>query len=271
MGRPVFFEKNKLDLDLGTRVTITVTDAIATDNGQAFVNYLRDRKNDTGFATTGSTDAAGTLFEFDFGDLVTIDRLLLIGMNFKAYTAQYWNGVGWTAFSTPIVETVNTDTEKLHEFNSVEIERFRVQVNGTFVANDDKFWSQIIATEYVGEFVSFQPNIEDFVLGKNKRTIKMLSGKGKVTRHVGGAQMRIRKNNVTSDADLSLLETLHDYYDGFLVWPSGGDITDFPTQRRGWRKKDIFFMNIETELNASWEAGRYRWGMPVDPVLIEVI
>ena len=81
----MIFEKNKIDIDLDTYVTITVTDSVASDNGQTVVDYLRNRNNYSGWGTAGSTDAANTQLDVVFPETEITD-LLLVEHNLKAYT-----------------------------------------------------------------------------------------------------------------------------------------------------------------------------------------
>jgi hypothetical protein len=269
-----FFKKNRIDLDLGSLVTISITDAVASDAGNGSVNYLRDRSNDTGWGTVASTDAANTQIDVDMGDLQVIDNLFFFGINWKAYTCKYYdtNTSTYIDFSTPISVSGNSAAEKNHVFNSVEIQKFRIIITGTMTVDDDKQAAQIIATEKIGEFTQVEPWFADFQLGKNKRSLKLISGKGRVIRNVGGVSGKIVRNNVTTDADLSLIETLHDYRDGFLVYPSGGTINQFrnSTPHPGWRLKDMYLMAVASELPAEFDQGRYKNGIHVEMSLIEV-
>jgi len=98
---PSFFRKNRIDLDVDG-ITITVTDATATDKGDNFVDFVRNRKNSSGWATTGSNDAANTEFLIVSTDEYSLTDIFLFNHNFKAYTIQYWNGSSFVDFSTPI-------------------------------------------------------------------------------------------------------------------------------------------------------------------------
>ena len=55
----IIWERNKIDLT-NPNVVITVTDATADNDGQDFVDLMRNRRNDSGWATTQSNDAANT-------------------------------------------------------------------------------------------------------------------------------------------------------------------------------------------------------------------
>lgn len=266
MGYPAFYEKNKIDMDVGDRVTITVTDSVATDAGNDFVDYLRNRDNTSGWATTGSTDAANTQLDILFGESHEIDRILLIGINWKTYTIQYWNGSAYVDFSTAISETVNADSEKEHSFTDVETERIRIIITGTMTANDDKVATQIIVTQHIGTLNS-EPFLADVEVSKNRRTVEMLSGKKKIQRNVGAHSFVLQKAALTNSADLTVLETLHEYHHGFLVWPCAGT----SRSRVFWRKKDIFLMNLASELRPEFNEGRFGWGMNVSLQFVEVI
>jgi hypothetical protein len=265
-----FFEKNKIDLTFDN-VAITVTDLVATDSGQAFVNLMRNRRNDSGWTTTDSTDAANTELIFDFGDLVEINRIFLIQHNLKAYTIQYWDGAAYQNFSTPISETNNSAVDKLHEFNNVETSRVKLVITGTMVADDDKFISQFVATQEIGQFQVMQPRIEDARVSRNRKVLKSLSGKAKIMRSSGFIEFKFSQTGVTNDNDLTLLETLHDYYDGFLVWISGGDVSQFRNERIAYRLKDLIFMNITTEYQPEWKNGFYNQGIDVKFNMTEVL
>jgi hypothetical protein len=266
----LFFEKNKIDLDLGTKVTITVTDAVASDTGQSYVDYMRNRDNSSGWSTTESTDAANTTLVVAFGETHTISEVLAIGQNWKSYTIKYWNGSAWADFSTPIAETVNAEADKHHSFTPVDTDQLQIIITGTMTADDDKRCAQLIVTERIGR-LNTQPSIEAIEIGKNRRTLRTLSGKAKVQRGVGAVSFTLRQNSCVNDADLLLVESLYEYHAGFLVWLCGGDTTQFRTQRIGYRKKDLFLVSVASEYRPTWEGGFYQHGTPIDLQLVEVI
>jgi hypothetical protein len=264
-----FFEKNKIDLTV-TSIAITVTDPIATDAGQAFVNQLRDRRNDSGWSTTDSTDAALTEILVEFGDLLEINTLFLMQHNWKAYTVQYWNGAAYQNFPTPIAETVNALPDTIHQWTNVETTKCKIIIQGTFTPNDDKYATQIVFTQEIGEF-TFQPKISDIRVGRNRKILKALSGKVKVMRSSGFTETKLDRKAVTDGADMDLIEKLHDYYNGFLVWLCGGNTAQFRNERIGYRKKDLMLMNISSEYAPEWNGGMYRNGIDVEFKLVEVI
>jgi hypothetical protein len=272
----LYFKKSKIDLDIASRVTITITDGVATSAGQDFVDYLRNRSNDSAWATTGSTDAANTQLDIFFGEEQDIDCLFFLQQNWKSYTCQYSLGLGaLTDFSTPINVSANAEPDKFHAFNSVAADRIRIVIGGTFVADADKYCSQIIATEQLGGFSTIQPNIADVEAAKNRRTVKVLGGKKRVQRNVGAVQFTIKKNNVVDAGDLALIELLHEFRNGFLAWPNGNADVEKPdfaarlNARVFWRRRDIYLVAIATELKPAFDQGRYANGFNIEAVAVE--
>lgn len=269
-----FFKKNKIDLTLGTQVTINITDPVASDTGQGYVNYMRNRRNDSGWSTTGSSDAANTQIDVEFGDLILIDSLFFILQNWKAYTCQYWDTdlATYVDFSTPISEAANAAAVKLHEFESVETTKIRIIVTGTMVPDAEKTCAQIVCTEAIGAFTTLQPRLENVVSSRNRRSIRTLSGKSVIMRSSGAFSCSFRHPALKDNADVLLIEQLHDYYEGFLVWLCGGDESQFsPRPMIGYRLQDLMLMNIESEYTPRYRDSFYRQGAEVSLSLVEVI
>jgi hypothetical protein len=265
-----FFRKNKIDLDY-SGVDISITDAVASDKGDDFVHFLRNRNNTSGWATTGSSDAANTQIDIDMGSRKDVDCILLVEMNFKNYTIQYYDEdlASWTNFSTSINVTNNTTATRLHTFNSVSARLFRIIITATFVANADKFMTQLIITEALGEF-SFQPRIKP-VIDRSRKATKYLSGRSHIIKSIAAFEVAIEMQGVTADVDLSLVENLFDSYEGFIVWLCGGTITQYDTERIGYRLKDLYLVNVANEYRPEWGQSRYKNGIEVDLKLLEVI
>ncbi len=265
------FEKNKIDLDFES-VIMSVIDATALDDGANTLNFLRNRNNFSGFGTTGSDDAANTQIDVDMGDTIAIDRILLVNHNFKAYTIQYFDGFSFVDFSTPISETVNTETDTYHEFDSVDAQLIRLIITGTLIADDDKLISQFIITKSTGEFVN-QLNVSEITFDKSRESIQTLSKKFRVVTNIGSYGTRLRKNNVVSSNDLDLQETIFDSIEGLLIWINSDDTAQFaPTGvRSGYRAKDIFLMLPMNEYSPAYANGRWCEGVAIDIRLVEVI
>lgn len=258
-----FFKKNELDI---SRTDVTIT----ADNGQDYVDFVRNRNNTSGWMTTGSVDADNTNFLVVWDDPVAIDRIILVGHNFKGYTISYWDGSAFQAFSTDINVTNNTETTTEHEFTSVNTERIAIVITGTMTANEDKRLTQLIAATAIGQ-LSGWPLIRNPKVGRNRTTSKMLSGKALVRENVGNFSCTLSVENWSSDADLALIEELYFKNEGFLLWLCGGDEDQFSSRRIGYRLEDIYLMKCADEHTPEWANGFYKSGMKIGIDMIEVV
>lgn len=266
-----FFEKNVIDLE-NEDVTITVTDAVATNNGQDFIDFIRNRSNLSAWITTGSTDAASTTLEVDWITGRDVTDIILIKHNWKAYTIQYWNGLTWTDFSTPISVSGSTDETTQHEFDSVEISRIRIIITETQVTDDDKELYQLVVTNKIasGQLTGW-PLIRKPTFDNNKIRSKMLSGKFRVAESVGAWGFDLEVRNWSIQADLDIVENIFFRREGFLVWLSGNDEEQFRMEIMGYRKEDLFLMRLINDYRPEWVDGIYSNGLRIKMSLRESI
>lgn len=263
----VIFEKNKIDIDLDD-VTITATDHLADDNGQEFVDFLRNRKNDSGWATTGSSDASNTMLEVMTGDLQNFSDLILIGHNLKSYTAEFWDGTEWNEFEPAIDVTDNAAEVTAHQFDEVMAYGIRLRARGTIVPDDDKFISQLVITSRLGEFVS-QPVVKKPTISRGRKTRKMLSGRASVTRTLGAFSCSLVFNAHKNANDQALMELMYSSVSGFLVWLCGGNLTQMPLSVPGFRLGDVFLMSAVNEFDTEWRDGHFAHGQTAEIQLVE--
>lgn len=266
-----FFNKNKIDLS-NDLVVLTVTDSVASNTGQSFVDFIRNRNNFSAWLTTGSNDSANTELLVDMVDGRELTEILLIGHNFKAYTIQYWNGSIFTDFSTPISETVNTETTNHHTFDLVSTSMVKIIITLTQVVDADKQLKQLILTDRVltGQFI-FWPLIKKPKHNTNKKVNLMLSGKVNVVESIGGFSMDLSISNWTKTTDLDIVEEIYFGKRGVLVWLGGGDEAQFAQQRIGYRKEDIFFMRAINDYIPEWRSGIYVNGLKITMKMREAI
>lgn len=264
-----WFSKNIIDLSATTPI-ITVTDTTASNNGQDFVDYLRNRKNTSAWATTGSNDAANTTIEFDLGSTWAVDSLFLVEHNFAAYTVQYWNGVAWVDFSTPIAETVNAETTNFYNFTSVQTDKLKLIITGTTVADADKLMRQVIITSQIGQFNAW-PIVKNPKISTNKRQNKMLSGKISLVESIKSFSTTLEVKILSNEADLDLIETIHETREGVLVWINGNDDDQFSTLRMGYRKQDIYLVRPVNDYVPEFYKGLYQSGIKIKMDIKEVI
>lgn len=264
-----FYKKSFFDL-FYTLPTATVTDAVATNTGQDFINFMRNRDNNSGWATTGSTDAANTTIVFNFNDLREFNRIMILGHNLKSFTLKYWDEVNlvWANFSTTINPTSNTATSNYYEFDLVESSQIQLIILGAQTVNQDKMIRQFLVCEEIGRFV-MEPEVE-VTLSRDRKATKYISSKSFVATQVGSFACSMKRKSVSLEADLALVETLYRSFDGFLVSLSGGETTQFETIRNGYRLEDIYFVQCSNEYEPSWVDGHYKHGIDVDIKMVEV-
>lgn len=263
MGKQItFFKRNKADY-INTAVVVTAS------QGNTFAPFVQRRSNFTGWATTGSVDSDNTTLTCDFVDIQTLTEIILVNHNFASFNIKYWDGAAYQDFSPAISQSSNTDTTTRLSFASQSTTKIRLTVLGTQVADSDKKLSQLITTELLGTLNGW-PIIQTPTFNKNKRISKMLSGKVNIGVNVGGFSCTLSVANWKDDTDLTLVETLYNSGDGFLVWLGGGDEAQFSSERLGYRIEDFFLMKPPTDYVPEWVDGFYRTGMAITLDLVEV-
>lgn len=271
-SQPKVFQKNFIDID-SDNVTISVTDSVASDDGSSFLSQLRDRKNNTGWATTGSDDSAGTVLDIDWADAFEASSIILVQHNFKSYTIERWNGSSFEDFATPIAPTSSTDTTTEHEIPTQNLSRIRITINETQETDDDKFLAQLIVTNKVesGQFQGW-PIIDGFERSLQRNAKKSLSGKYFIREQVGSFEYDLRFLNWPYDNDLKIAEAVFfSYPQGVLFWPCGGDENQFKYKRIGYRLQDIFLVQPRNEWGPTYTQGIYKNGVNFRLRLVEVI
>ena len=244
--------------------SITVTDGTATNTGQDFVDFLRNRNNTSAWITTGSDDAALTTLDFDFTDERDFDTVLLVLHNFDSYTLKYWDGAIYQDFVPAINVTGNIKETTFHQFTKVSTSKLQLIINGTIVPDADKRMKQFIATEKLvtGQLTGW-PIIKNPNFNTNKKVSKMLSGKVNVTESVGGFGVDLQVRNWSIDSDLNIVEEIYSGRRGVLIWLSAGNEDQFKFKRYGYRDEDIFLMRAVNSYSPEWVSGVYINGLKI--------
>jgi len=258
-----FFKKSRMDLSF-SQVVITAS------QGNDYADKVRNRSLNNGWATTGSVDADNTTFEVDFIDVTTMDTIVLNDMNFASYKIEKWNGLAYEAFSPAIDVTGNTKTTRFHQFTSVEPTKIRLTIRGTITPDEDKFMSEMLVCESIGQFEGW-PVVKAPIVSRDRKELKMLSGKVSIRESIGFRAYKLECPNLSSDADLSIVEQLFGTNEGFHVWISGGDESQFSSVRMGFREVDIPLMKPRNELSNEWYKGFYKSGVKMAIDLKEVV
>jgi len=207
-----------------------------------------------------------------FPATTTITRLLFLDHNWKQFTVKHDLAGVFTDFTTVvgldgalgggITETTFADDTAYYEFDSVTTTRIQITVKKTQTTDAEKFISQIIATKELGTFVGF-PIVDRLTMSRNSRSKKVLSGKSLVQKSEESNNFQLRFKNyavgLTFTADMSLMYTLFDRENNFLVWLSGGRRgTDFfRFTLRPFELKQVFQMQIDRDIRQSYSKNVY--------------
>lgn len=269
------YEKNKIDLSFGVNVVFTITDGVATADGSDTVNYLRDRINYTGFATTGSNDAANTQIDIDMGDAYNINFIALVRQNFAAYTLQYYNGVSYVDFSTPINEsglsvTDNSEQTKVYNFTQVNAQLLRLIITGCYPVDADKVMRQLIVTRKIGEFVN-QPSVRPLQREEFRQIKPMVSGRRHISKRQGAHTARLTFPSFKNQSDINLIENIFDSTEGRLFNFSGAQDLNNGFKTPGFRPEDFYLMAPTNNFNTSFTNGRFADGVAPVLDLVEVV
>lgn len=275
-GHPKFFEKNKCLEKDGASITAS--------SGQASAAYCLDANSFTVWRSSGSSDATTEELLIEF-DSATFNRLFLVGINLKDFNVMYDNAGTWTHFASVvgiggsksnITETAFADSTAYYEFTQVTTTSIRIQSLKTQTANQEKYISQVIATEELGTLVGW-PKIKTVDQSRNNRVVKTLSGKYSIQKSIEVASFDLEfkdyPGNSTYSVDVDLMMELHDLEDPFLVWLCGGKrgTTFFRYTHRGYRLQDVYQMQISKAFSLGYGGGSYAAGLNLKVELEEVI
>ncbi len=240
--------------------------SIVIDNNNAEVESLINRDPFWVWQSIGSNDDTDTVtLTASFGVARTMDTLLLINHNLKNFSFEYWNGAVWIEI---LAETANVEDVYFSKFTPVSTDQVRLIMNSTIVADSEKTIQDFIATGQLGQFAGY-PEVEltDTTDRVKKR---MLSGKEKIT--ISGPQVKanIRFKDYTGNTDRTLVNTLRELREEFLIWPSGGDASQFAHNDIGYRLSDIYLVTIDKGFRHKFTKGLFKSGMSGNLIFTEV-
>lgn len=262
-GQMMFFRKSACDFE---RPSVVLT----ASNNQSSVRNIIDRSNRTAYGTVDTVGAE--TIEINFGDVQTIDHIMLLGHNMKTFSIQQWDDVNeiWTALSPAINVTVTDQPNHIYEITPTQTSKLLLSFNGAQVLFDEVYLTQFIATEKIGRLNGW-PVIKKPVLSRNLNERKSLSGKAFIQQNVGFYSASLTVENWSDSQDLALVEELFSASEGFLFWPCGGVESQFSSVRRGYRVGDIYLMRCRNEFSPEWFRGFYKSGMKIQMDLVEVL
>ena len=268
-GQIKFYRKNHIDIDR-VNPEITVTDIVATNPGNDFVKFLRNRNNNSGWNTSGSNDSANTEILVDLKDFQKVDMIMLVRHNFKNFLIEYYDFDAVTFVE--YANFVNNVEKTTFIEKSVYTNKIKITVFNTVIANDDKTMRQLIVTEkfFSGEFEGW-PVINNPTSSFNKKVTNMISGKIRIVETRGSYSCDLDVKLLKIDSDLTLIENIYFNREGVLMLLSGGNEDQFSSRRVGYRNEDIVLVRPVNELELPFVKGIYSTGIKIKMKLAEAV
>jgi hypothetical protein len=255
-GGVKFFDQNYLLSAFGG----SIVDLLGTSTTTA--DYAIDKNRQTYLRTLGSTDLTTETFTLTFTS-ATFNRLLFVGINWKQFTAKYWNGSSFVNFTGVsgidgaivggISETTFADTTAYYEVDAVTTTKIQITVTKTQTANAEKYVGQIVATTELGTLQGF-PLIDGSAVTRSARAMRMLSGRTKVVKSVEAYSITLDftqyASGLTYTPDLDLMYQLHDRDTPFNIWPCGGrrGTTRIRYPIRGFRPENLYLVQLVSDI-----------------------
>ncbi len=279
-GMMKVFKQNYLTTN---SVTYSVT------SGSGTIENIKDFDRDTKWESSGSDDTTTETIDITFANSVSINRILLLNMNFKEFTIQWFNGVNYVDFdyiyteqtiaggvygtdeygyskygvgsSTPlsaINETDNNEVSRYYEFDSVSLTKLRITVTKTIVPNAQKFLYELYIGLEMGTFIedlTSEPNSYLPIVNFTNSMYLQKSNNGEVAIRRGAKyRARVTLTELMEVDDQELVESMYD--DGqFAIWPCGG----VGHRKRGWRHQDLYHVIIRGNEEAEYAIGRVEY------------
>jgi len=215
----------------------------------------------------GSDDTTTETITVTLATPVAISRIFLVGHNFDDFQIQYGasldftNVLGLDSYSDNLIsETGFTRNTAYYEFDSVTTDTIIITADTTQVVDAEKVINQIIITNELGTLVGF-PQMAGLGFDRNERSQKAVSGRSHIEKGYETVQFGLGLEAYPVQADVTLLESLHDRNEPFLVWLSGGNPDNFKIKTRGFRVEDVFQVQTTGGLATGYFKNLYKSGV----------
>lgn len=228
---------------------------VVIDDNQADVELMLDRKNTTFYRSlAAASDATPVTMTITFEKPKLITDFFLFGTNVKDFELQYFDG----SYMTLLSETTNSETNYHASLTPKTTDSVRLIMNATMTPDEEKQVAQFIITERLGQ-LEFRPP----AFAKHKGNVleqRMITGKSKFLENEVQHIFDFRFRSYTSVLDRQLLVTLSEFPQAALIWPGGGDESQFSFPDIGYRKKDIFLMGRSNFPSPNYTKNYYKAG-----------
>lgn len=244
-----FFSMNFADINRAAA-------SISIDNNSAESDSLINRDPFWAWTSTGSDDTDTITLDVDFGQSREVDTLILVENNLKEFTLSYLSGVSYI----PVLSvTDNAETTYQASFASFNAQYVRFTMTRTMTADAQKTLRDFIITKQIGQFVGY-PTVQ---VGDDTDVIKkrLATGKYKFVQDGQASKITVQFQNHVGENDRTLINTLREWPEEFLIWPCGGNADQFAFNDIGYRLKDIYLVGADKGFTHSFTKGLFNSGM----------
>jgi len=240
---------------------------LAVSSGETTKTNIYDLDRDTAWTSVNSDDTTEETLQIDFTSSQTIDRILLMNMNFETFDIQYWNGSAWADFSnvysaktdavaSDINYTDNTQSTRYFEFTAVSTDKIKISVSTTIITDAQKYIYELYIGQEIGTFT------EDVAGDPNSYNPTVINYNSILLKKSNGGMVRVetsQKYNAEFDlselwesADQTIIQTM--FSEGeFAIYPCGADNN---YTQIGWRLQDLYSVVIDGSLSGEFSVGR---------------
>lgn len=228
--------------------------------------------------SSGSDDLTTETLTLTLPSAISISRLFLVNHNFKAFQVQYDNGspadfanvLGLDSYSDSAIDVTNfTRNTAYFEFDAVTTDTIILTVDTTQTADAEKYLGQFIVTNELGTFEGY-PKLNGVSIDRNIRREEATSGRFQIQKGYEVAGFDLSLSTYPKQNDITLLESLHDRENEFLVWLCGGLPDQFRIKQRGFRVNDLYQMQIDKALRNAYDKNVYLMGVNQTYSFVEV-
>ena len=250
----------------------------------AGASNIGDIDRSTKWQSSGSSDTIVETIQVTFSQSLTMDRVVLINMNFKTFSVKYWDGSAWVDFTgvfysqdtvVPVgiygssvygglhgyaISGANIDNNELNTryfaFDSVSTTSLLITVTKTIIPNAQKFMHELYAGVEIGTFsddIMCKPNSYSATVRASDSMIITKSNGGRIRYEKSDKyRARISLKQVTGSNDTGILDEVFTYGE-LAIWPCGGK-NDYTT--RGMRIQDFYSVVVSDDQESDFDIGR---------------
>jgi hypothetical protein len=221
--------------------------------------YLRWESN-------GSDDTTQETLTLTFPNTVSVSRIFILGHNLKNFSITSNDGSFTNVNSldgtglTGISETAYNRETAYYEFDAVSLDDLILTMDTTQTADEEKHVTQIIVTNELGTLAGF-PELTNVQISRNPTRDKTITGRSIIEKSYEARSFNLRLLNYPYQADVDILDSLHEREKSFLVWLCGGKPDNFRIKQRGWKLGDLMPMQIDNNLQNGYEKNVYSLGV----------